>query len=119
MCYVFICRLLNSLLCAHIRFSKAMDTVVIKTLAAGEEILVDGDAILAFEGSVKIDVRYVGNVAACCCGGEGVFNTLMQGPGKIWLQSMGIDKMRKLFPPTVVSANDGGSGNSDGDNSGQ
>ena len=81
-----------------------------KTLNAGESILVDGDAILAFESSVTIDVEWVGNVAAICCSGEGLFNTKMSGPGKVWIQSMGIDKMRKLFPPTVVKKSDGGSG---------
>jgi uncharacterized protein (AIM24 family) len=92
-----------------------MGTVVTKTLANGEELIVDGDAILAFEDSVQIDAQFVGNVAACCCGGEGVFNTTMKGPGKIWLQSMGIDKMRKLFPPKVVQNNNT---DSIGDNTG-
>lgn len=95
-----------------------MGTVVTKNLASGEELLVDGDAILAFDESVQIDVKYVGNVAACCCGGEGLFNTTMRGPGKIWLQSMGIDKMRKLFPPKVVSNNNSSKGDSAGDSGG-
>ena len=35
-------------------------------------ILVDTDSILCFESSVRIDIQWVGNVAAICCGGEGV-----------------------------------------------
>lgn len=95
-------------------FLMAMGTVVTKTLAPGESILVDGDAVLCFESSVNVDIQWVGNVSAICCGGEGVFNTRLTGPGQIWLQSMGIDKMRKLFPPTVQkkgdSSTDGGDG---------
>ena len=87
-----------------------VSSVITKTLNSGESILVDGDCILCFESSVSIDVEWVGNMAAICCSGEGLFNTKMTGPGKIYLQSMGIDKMRKLFPPEVVkkSSTDGG-----------
>jgi uncharacterized protein (AIM24 family) len=79
----------------------------LQSLQAGEKILVDTDSILCFERSVGIDIQWVGNVAAICCGGEGVFNTTMTGPGKIWIQSMGIDKMRRLFPPNVQQQNNG------------
>jgi uncharacterized protein (AIM24 family) len=65
-------------------------------------ILVDSDSVLCFESSVAIDVQTVGGFLTCCCSGQGLFNTTMTGPGKIWLQSMSIDKMRKLFPPNVV-----------------
>jgi len=69
---------------------------------------VDTDSILCFESSVGIDIQWVGNCAAVCCGGEGLFNATMTGPGRIWIQSLSIDKMRRLFPPKVQSSNDGG-----------
>jgi uncharacterized protein (AIM24 family) len=81
-----------------------------KTLRSGESILVDGDSILAFESSVTVDVRAVGNIAAICCGGERIFNTELSGPGTIYLQSMSIDKLRRLFPPHESSTS--GSGDS-------
>lgn len=89
-------------------FLMAMGTVIKKTLRAGESILVDGDSVLAFESSVTVDVRAVGNIAAICCGGEGLFNTELSGPGTIYLQSMSIDKLRRLFPPSIASS--GGDG---------
>jgi uncharacterized protein (AIM24 family) len=76
--------------------------------------LVDTESILCFESSVNIDIQWVGNVAAICCGGEGLFNTTMTGPGKIWMQSMSIDKMRTLFPPKVSSSGGGDSGDGGG-----
>ncbi|GKY95374.1 hypothetical protein MPSEU_000499100 [Mayamaea pseudoterrestris] len=91
-------------------FLMAMGTVITRNLQAGEKILVDTDAILCFEQSVSIDIQWVGNVAAICCGGEGIFNTTMTGPGKIWIQSMGIDKMRRLFPPNVQKQGDNSGG---------
>lgn len=93
-------------------FLMAMGTVIKKTLNQGETILVDGKSILCFESSVTIDVRPVGGMAAMCCGGEGIFNTELTGPGTIHLQSMSIDKLRLLFPPNVnePSNNSGGDG---------
>lgn len=82
-------------------FLMAMGTVVQKRLEPGETVLVDTESVLCFESSVQIDVRTVGGFWTCCCSGEGLFNTTMTGPGKIWLQSMSIDKMRRLFPPHV------------------
>ena len=98
-------------------FLVAMGTVIIKTLEAGEEIIVDTDAILAFTRGVEFDVRLAANCCSLnmCCGGEGVFNTVLTGPGKVWLESMSISRLRALFPPRPD--NSGGSGD-DGDDGG-
>mmetsp|Transcript_30181 Transcript_30181/g.42764 ORF Transcript_30181/g.42764 Transcript_30181/m.42764 type:complete len:268 (-) Transcript_30181:327-1130(-) len=96
-------------------FLMAMGTVVTKTLASGESILIDGEALLGFESSVQLDIKWVGNAMAACCGGEGLFHTHLTGPGQIWLQSMGIDKMRRLFPPRVVETSNGESGDGGGE----
>jgi uncharacterized protein (AIM24 family) len=77
----------------HWVFLMAMGTVVKKTLKSGESILVDGDSLLCFESTVTVDIRSVGNIAAMCCGGEGLFNTELTGPGTIWMQSLSIDKV--------------------------
>jgi uncharacterized protein (AIM24 family) len=97
-------------------FLMAMGTVLVKPLGAGESLIVDGDSILCFESSVTVDIQVVGNLMVCCCAGEGVFNTVLTGPGKIWIQSLSIDKMRRLFPPKVQSSGGpaGDSGGSDG-----
>ena len=90
--------LVQSLEHGQYAFVMAMGTVVTKTLAAGESILVDTESILCFESSVTVEVRTVGTgIAVCCCAGEGLFNTHMTGPGKIWMQSLSIDKMRRLY----------------------
>jgi uncharacterized protein (AIM24 family) len=53
---------------------------------------VDTDSVFYFESSVAVDIQWVGDVAAVCCGGESLFNTTLTGPGKFWLESFGIDK---------------------------
>ena len=98
-------------------FLGAMGTVIARTLVQGEEILVDTNSILAFDESVTIDVRAVGGCGAMCCAGEGAFNTLMRGPGKIYLQSMPIEKLRSLFPkpPDQKEGGAGGGGGGGGE----
>lgn len=85
-----------------------------QTLVAGESILVDTESILCFDESITVEVRMVGTgMAACCCAGEGLFNTHMTGPGKIWMQSLSIDKMRRLFPPPTNTSSGGDGGGDD------
>jgi uncharacterized protein (AIM24 family) len=54
------------------------------------------------------------SISTICCSGEGLFNTTFSGPGKIWIQSMSIDKMRTLFPPNVQQSSDGADGGGGG-----
>jgi uncharacterized protein (AIM24 family) len=74
-------------------------TVVTKTLGAGEKVLVSTDGLLGFSESVKFDVRQVGSCMTCCFGGEGCFNTLIEGPGVLYMQSFSTQKLLALMPP--------------------
>eukprot|EP00518_Triparma_eleuthera_P005223 CAMPEP_0182452756 /NCGR_PEP_ID=MMETSP1319-20130603/99_1 /TAXON_ID=172717 /ORGANISM="Bolidomonas pacifica, Strain RCC208" /LENGTH=264 /DNA_ID=CAMNT_0024650619 /DNA_START=13 /DNA_END=807 /DNA_ORIENTATION=+ len=89
-------------------FLVAMGTVITRTLQAGEEFIVDTNSILAMTGEIEVDVRQVGSCGAMCCAGEGAFNTVLTGPGKVWLQSMPIEKLRALFPKPGKEGADGG-----------
>ncbi len=96
-------------------FLSAMGTVVTRELQPGEEIIVDTNSILAMTEGVNVDVRAVGGCGAMCCAGEGAFNTVLTGPGKIWLQSMPIEKLRALFPPPPKEGQAGGGGDGGGE----
>ena len=61
-------------------------TIAKKELASGETILVDSDAVFAFQDGVGYDVKTVGGCMTCCFGGEGCFNTELTGPGVIYVQ---------------------------------
>ncbi len=58
------------------------------TLKAGEKMKIDTGAIALFEPTVKYDVQMVKGVRNMLFGGEGLFLATLEGPGKIWLQSM-------------------------------
>merc|ERR1719163_2360257 len=95
-------------------FIQGCGTIMQRHLAPGETIVVDGDSILAMDGTIEMDIRMAGSCVAMCCGGEGLFNTELKGGatgGNIFLQSMPIEKLRKLFPARDDS---GGGGGGDG-----
>ena len=76
-----------------VAFLGAGGTVMKRTLAPGETVLVDSHSLIAFTNGINYDVQQVGNFMTCCFGGEGCFNTALTGPGTIWLQSNNFDKL--------------------------
>ena len=77
-------------------FVSANGTILEQDLQAGETIIVEQNSILGYTGNVSLSVKQSGGVAECCCSGQGCFNTQLTGPGKIWLQSMSIAKLRAV-----------------------
>jgi len=79
-------------------FVAAHGTIMTKTLAHGEEIVVDTHALVAMSGNISVDVVRTGGCSVICCGGAGLFNTTLKGPGIVYLCSMPMEKLRALFP---------------------
>ncbi len=74
-------------------------------LAPGQEMLVDTGYVAGFESTVKMDIRQVEGIKNKFLGGEGFFNTLLTGPGKIWLQTMPISNVAQAVQPFIVTSN--------------
>lgn len=76
--------------------------VVEYQLDAGQQIVIDTGYLAAMTASCSIEVVTVPGVKNMLFGGEGIFNTLVTGPGHIWLQTMPIssvaDVLRPYFP---------------------
>jgi uncharacterized protein (TIGR00266 family) len=64
--------------------------VIEKTLLPGEKLLVHAGHIGMQEPSVQIDIQMMRGFRNVLFGGEGLFLATLEGPGKIWLQSMPI-----------------------------
>ncbi len=59
-------------------------------LAPGQQIVVDTGNVVGFEPTVNMTVQQVPGLKNKFFGGEGWFNTVLTGPGKVWLQTMPI-----------------------------
>lgn len=87
-------------------------------LKAGESIVVDTGYLAALTESCSMDIQTVKGAKNVFFGGEGLFNTKITGPGKVYLQSMPIMHMAEKISPyisstssvNVSSGSDSGSG---------
>ena len=80
------------------------------TLGAGQSIVVDTGYLAAMEETCSMDVVSVGSAKNMFFGGEGFFNTVITGPGKVYLQSMPLAQVALSIEPflSISSNNDGG-----------
>ena len=73
------------------------------TLGAGEQMIVDTGNVLGFESGVDIDIQQVKGLKNKFLGGEGFFNTVLTGPGKIWLQTMPVSGVASAIQPFIIT----------------
>lgn len=74
-------------------FMHAGGTIVERQLQSGEVLHVDTGCIVAFEPSVQFDIQQAGNIKSALFGGEGLFFAVLQGPGKVWMQSLPFSRL--------------------------
>ena len=89
-------------------FYTAGGTVLQKTLAPGEKVVVDASSIVGFEESVKFGVKPTGACCSCCFAGEGCCYGTLEGPGLVIVQSMSFEKyLNAVAPAYQGAANEG------------
>ena len=85
-----------------IAFAEVDGELVEYTLAPGEQLVVDTGYVMGFELSVSMDIQQVKGLKNMVLGGEGLFNTVLTGPGKIWLQTMPISGVAAAIQPFLT-----------------
>ncbi len=73
-------------------------------LQAGQSMVIDTGYLAAMTESCTLDIQTVPGVKNMFFGGEGVFNTVVTGPGKIILQTMPISNVAATLRPFFPSA---------------
>lgn len=82
-------------------------------LGVGESIIVDTGYLAAMSGTCDMEIQSVKGVKNVLFGGEGIFNTRITGPGKVYIQSMPIINTANRLIPYLPQPS---SGNGDGIN---
>lgn len=77
--------------------------VVEYELAPGQQIVVDTGHLAAMTASCQMDIRSVPGVKNMLFGVEGIFNTIITGPGRVWLQTMPISNVAGVLRPYMPS----------------
>lgn len=74
-------------------------------LAAGQSMVLDTGYLAAMDTSCTMEITTVKGLKNKLLGGEGFFNTVVTGPGKIYLQSMPVNQMAGSLAPYLPSTN--------------
>ena len=74
-------------------FVHAGGSVIERELKPGEKLHVDTGCIVAMTQDVHFDIEQVGGIKSALFGGEGLFFAILQGPGKVWLQSLPFSRL--------------------------
>lgn len=72
-------------------------------LREGETLILDSGYLAAMSATCTMDVQTVKGVKNMFFGGEGLFNTVVRGPGKVWVQSMPIMSTAQALAPYIVT----------------
>lgn len=73
-------------------------------LQPGQEIVIDTGHLAAMTASCSMDIRSVPGVKNMLFGGEGIFNTVITGPGHVWLQTMPISNVAGVIRPYIPTS---------------
>ena len=73
-------------------------------LAAGQQLIVDTGHVVLMSTTCKMDVQTVKGVKNVLFGGEGLFNTVVTGPGEVILQTMPVPKLAQSIQPYIVTS---------------
>lgn len=77
--------------------------VVEYELASGQQIVIDTGHLAAMTATCSMEIKSVPGVKNMLFGGEGVFNTVITGPGRVWLQTMPISNVAGVLRPYLPS----------------
>jgi uncharacterized protein (TIGR00266 family) len=73
------------------------------TLAPNDELKIDTGCLVGMSSTVRYDIKYTGKLKTSLFGGEGLFYATLLGPGKVWIQSLPMNRLRRVLTGPVES----------------
>ena len=73
------------------------------SLEAGQSMIINTGYLAAMDSTCSMDVHPVSGIKNIVLGGEGLFNTVVTGPGRIFLQTMPICRLASSINPYIIS----------------
>ena len=74
-------------------------------LEAGQQMLIDTGYLAMMDATVKMEIQKIKGVKNALFGGEGLFNTLVTGPGRVLIQTMPINGFAALIANLLPNRN--------------
>lgn len=88
-----------------VAFAEFDGHVVEYDLSTGQSIVVDTGYLAAMDATCSMEIQSVPGVKNALFGGEGLFNTVVTGPGRVYLQTMPINNVADALRPFLPSGN--------------
>lgn len=85
-------------------------------LQAGERLIVDTGYLAAMSESCSMEIQSTGGFKNAIFGGEGIFNTVITGPGRVYVQSMPAATLARRLVPFMPSVSTGNKSSGSGIN---
>ena len=73
-------------------------------LAAGQQMVLDTGYLVMMSSTCTMDIQTVKGAKNILFGGEGLFNTVVTGPGEIVVQTMPVMKLAESIQPFIVTS---------------
>ena len=70
-------------------------------LEAGQKMIIDTGYLAAMTSGCSISIQTVPGLKNMLLGGEGIFNTVLSGPGHVWLQTMPVPQLAGAIRPFI------------------
>lgn len=88
-----------------VAFAEIDGELVEYELREDQQIVADTGNVAGFTAGVKMEIQQVPGMKNKLLGGEGLFNTLLTGPGRVWLQTMPISSVAASIRPYIPTGN--------------
>lgn len=88
-----------------VAFAEIDGELVEYELREGQQIVADTGNVAGFTAGVKMEIQQVPGMKNKLLGGEGLFNTLLTGPGMVWSQTMPISSVAASIRPYIPTGN--------------
>ena len=72
-------------------------------LQAGQSMKISTGFLAMMDATCTMDIQSVGGIKNSLLGGEGFFNTVVTGPGRVILQTMPVNSVARAIQPFIVT----------------
>lgn len=73
-------------------------------LKDGQQMVIDTGHLAAMSATCNMEIKTVAGMKNKFLGGEGFFNTIVTGPGHVWLQTMPLSNVAGVLRPYFATS---------------
>ena len=77
----------------------------LENLQQGQQMIIDTGYLAMMDESVSMDIQQVKGFKNVMMGGEGLFNTVVTGPGRVILQTMPVSHIAGIIAQLIPGKN--------------